>query len=79
MTPTCTTQTVQHTLELTCDKRHTWTTYISRAQATARRKFALLRKLAGIQGGAAETFLKNVYIGTIRSHLEYGSTTLSVS
>ena len=27
--------------------------------------------------GAAETVLKNVYIGTIRPHLEYGSTTLS--
>ena len=36
---------------------------------------ALLKNLAGNQWGAAETVLKNVYIGTIRPHLEYGSTT----
>ena len=34
-----------------------------------RRKLALLRKLAGTQWGAAETVLKNVYIGAIRHTL----------
>ena len=64
-------------LGITFDKRHTWKTHISRAEAKARRKLALLRKLGGTQWGAAETVLRNVYIGTIRPHLEYGSTTLS--
>ena len=73
---------LQHTdsatyLGITFDKRQTWKTHISRAEAKARRKLALLRKLAGTQWGAAETVLRNVYIGTIQPHLEYGSTTLS--
>ena len=73
---------LQHTdsatdLGITFDKRQTWKTHISRAEAKAKRKLALLRKLAGTQWGAAETVLMNVYIGTIRPHLEYGSTTLS--
>ena len=72
---------LQHTdsaiyLGITFDKRQTWKTDISRAEARVRRKLILLRKLAGTQWGAAETVLKNVYIGTIRPHLEYGSTTL---
>ena len=50
-------------------------TSVERAKAKARRKLALLRKLAGTQWGAQETVLRNVYIGTIRPHLEYGSTT----
>ena len=73
MTQSCNTQTVQHTF----DKRQTWKTHISRAEAKARQKLALLSKLAGTQRGAAETVLRNVYIETIRPHLEYGSTTLS--
>ena len=73
---------LQHTdsvtyLDITFDKRQTWKTHISRAEVRARRKLALLRKLAGTQWGAAGTVLRNVYIGTIRPHLEYGSTTLS--
>ena len=73
---------LQHTdsatyLGITFDKRHTWKTHISRSEAKARRKLALLRKLAETQWGAAETGLINLYIGTIRTHLEYGSTTLS--
>ena len=74
MIQSCNTQTVQ----ITFDKRQTWKTHISRAEANARRKLALLRKLAGTQWGAAETVLKRIEdIGTIRPHLEYGSTTLS--
>ena len=73
---------LQHTdsatyLGITFDKRQTWKTHISRAEAKARRKLALLRKLAETQWGAAEIVLRKVYIGTIRPHLEYGSTTLS--
>ena len=73
---------LQHTdsvtyLGITFDKRQTWKTHISGAEAKARRKLALLIKLPGTQWGAAETVLNNVYIGTIRPHLEYGLTTLS--
>ena len=73
---------LQHTdsatyIGITFDKRQTWKTHTSRAEARARRKLAVLRKLAGTQWGTTETMLRNVYIGTIRPHLEYGSTTLS--
>ena len=73
---------LQHTdsttyLGVTFDKRQTWRQHIDGAQAKARRKLELLRKLAGTQWGAAETVLKNVYIGAIRPHLEYGSTTFT--
>ena len=66
-------------LGISFDKRQTWKTHISRAEAKASRNLALLRKLVETQWGYAETVLKNVYIGTIRPHLEYGSTTLSSS
>ena len=73
---------LQHTdsttyLGVTFDKRQTWRNHINSTEAKARRKLALLRKLAGTQWGAAETVLKNVYIGAIRPHLEYGSTTFT--
>ena len=69
---------LQHTdsttyLGVTFDKIQTWIQHIDGAQAKARRKLALLRKLSGTQWGAAETVLKNAYIGAIRPHLEYGS------
>ena len=66
-------------LGITFDKRQTWKTHISGAEAKARRKLALLRKLVGNQWGAEETILKNVYIGTMRPHLDYGSTTVSAT
>ena len=58
---------LQHTdsatyIGITFDKRQPWKTHINRAEAKARRKLALLRKLAGTQWGAAETVLRNVYI-----------------
>ena len=73
---------LQHTdsttyLGVTFDKRQTWRKHIDGAQAKARRKLALLRKLAATQWGAAETVLKNVYIGAILPHLEYGSTSFT--
>ena len=64
-------------LGVTFDRRQTWKPHICNAETKARRKLALLRKLAGTQWGAAEAVLKNVYIGTIRPHLDYGSTTCS--
>ena len=50
---------LQHTdsatyLGITFNKRRTWKTHISRAEAKARCKLTLLRKLAGTQWGAAE-------------------------
>ena len=57
---------------VTFDRRHTWKPHICNAKTKARRKLALLRKLADTQWGAAEVILKNVYIGTIRPHLDYG-------
>ena len=64
-------------LGVTFDRRQTWKPHICNAETKARRKLAPLRKLAGTQWGAAEAVLKNVYIGTIRPHLDYGSTTCS--
>ena len=62
-------------LGITFDRRQTWKPHICNAETKARRKLALLRKPAGTQWVAAEAVLKNVYIGTIRPHLDYGSTT----
>ena len=42
MTQSSNTQTVQHTLELPLTRDDTWKTHISRAEAKARRKLALL-------------------------------------
>ena len=64
-------------LGVTFDRRQTWKPHICNAETKARRKLAFLGKLAGTQWGAAEAVLKNVYIGTIRPHLDYGSTTCS--
>ena len=64
-------------LGITFDKRQTRKTHISKADAKARRKLALLRKLVGTNGVLQTVVLRIVYIGTIRPHLEYGSTTLS--
>ena len=62
---------------VTFDRRQTWKPHICNAKTNPMRKLALLRMLAGTQLGAAEAALKNVYIGTIRLHLDYGSTTRS--
>ena len=69
---------LQHTdsttyLGVTFDIRQTWRNHINSTEAKARRKLALLRKLAGTQWGAAE----ECHIGAIRPHLEYGSTTFT--
>lgn len=60
-------------LGVTYDKKMTWKHHISQAESKARRKLNIMRKLAGTQWGANETILKSVYQGTVRPHLEYGS------
>ncbi|KAK7101835.1 hypothetical protein V1264_020159 [Littorina saxatilis] len=66
-------------LGVTFDRRQTWKPHIAQAETKARRKLAILRKLAGTTWGANEKILKTVYQGTIRPHLEYGSTAWSTS
>ena len=64
----------QHTyLGVTLDKRMTWKQHITSAQAMARRKLNIVRKLAGTKWCANEKILKSVYQGNVRQHLEYGS------
>jgi hypothetical protein len=60
-------------LGVTFDKRLTWKQHIMTAEAKARRKLNIMRKLAGTNWGANEKILKSVYEGNVRSHLEYGS------
>ena len=60
-------------LGVTFDKRLTWKQHVQNAEAKARRKLNIMRKLAGTQWGANEKILKNVYQGSVRPHLEYGS------
>ena len=43
------------------------------AEAKARRKLNIMRKLASTNWGANEKVLKPVYEGNVRPHLEYGS------
>ena len=60
-------------LDVTFDKRMTWKQHITSAEAKARRKMNIMRKLAGTKWGANEKILKSVYQGNVRPHLEYGS------
>ncbi|PVD24865.1 hypothetical protein C0Q70_15354 [Pomacea canaliculata] len=62
-------------LGIAFDKRLTWKQHILDAEAKARRKLNIMRKLAGTHWGANEKILKTVYQGTVRPHLEYGSST----
>jgi len=64
-------------LGVTFDRRMTWKPHIAQAEGKARRKLAILRKLAGTTWGANERILKSIYQGTVRPHLEYGSTAWS--
>jgi len=64
-------------LGVTFDKKMTWKSHITKAEMKARRKLAILRKLAGTTWGANEKTLKTVYQGSVRPHLEYGSTAWS--
>ena len=60
-------------LGVTFDKRQTWKPHLQEAETRARRKLALMRKLAGSTWGADEKTLRTVYEGTVRPHLEYGA------
>ena len=60
-------------LGVTFDKKQTWKPHIQTAETKAKRKLAILRKLAGTTWGANEKTLRTVYEGTIRPHLEYGA------
>jgi hypothetical protein len=60
-------------LGVTFNKRMTWKQHITSAEAKARRKMNIMRKLAGTKWGANEKILKSVYQGNVRPHLEYGS------
>lgn len=60
-------------LGVTFDRRLTWKHHVESAEAKARRKLSIMRKLAGTQWGANEKILKTVYQGAVRPHLEYGS------
>ena len=66
-------------LGVTFDKKQTWKPHIQQAEAKARRKLAILRKLAGTDWGAKTNILKQVYQGAVRPHLEYGSTAWSTT
>ena len=66
-------------LGITFDKRQTWKQHIAKAEAKARRRLAILRKLAGTTWGASEKIPKTVYQGTVRPHLEYGSSAWSTT
>ena len=67
---------MQHTFELpwTRDRRGKHT---SVGLKQSKMQVSLTQKTGWKTGSAAKTVLKNVHIGTIRPHLEYGSTTLS--
>lgn len=66
-------------LGVTFDKRQTWKPHISRIEGTARRKLALMRKLAGTTWGANEQILKTIYQGTVRPTMEYSSAAWSTT
>lgn len=66
-------------LGVTFDKRLTWKSHISKIEGNARRKLAIMRKLAGTTWGANEQILKTVYQGTVRPKLEYSSPTWSTT
>ena len=66
-------------LGVTFDKRLTWKPNIAQVEGKARRKLSIMRKLAGTTWGADEQILKNMYQGTVRPHLEYGSTAWSTT
>ena len=61
-------------LGVTFDKRLTWKTHTLRTEGKARKKLAIMRKLAGTTWGTNEQILMTVYEGSVRPVLEYSST-----
>ena len=61
-------------LGVTFDKRLTWRQQTEKAEARAKVRLALMKKLAGRTWGADTVTLKRLYIGRVRPVLEYGRT-----
>ena len=60
---------------MTFDKRLTWKQQTEKAEARAKVRLALMKKLAGTTWGADTVTLKRLYTGRVRPVLEYGMTT----
>ena len=58
----------------TFDKRLTWRQQTEKAEARAKVRLALMKKLAGTTWGADTVTLKRLYTGRVRPVLEYGMT-----
>ena len=61
-------------LGVTFDKRLTWRQQTEKAEARAKVRLALMKKLAGTTWGADTVTLKRLYTGRVRPVLEYGMT-----
>ena len=61
-------------LGVTFDKRLTWRQQTKKAEARAKVRLALMKKLAGTTWGADTVTLKRLYTGRVRPVLEYGMT-----
>ena len=55
------------------DKRLTWNPHIKEMEKRASRRLSLMKKLAGTKWGANSSILKQVYTGSVRPVMEYGS------
>lgn len=54
------------------DKKLTWANHINETSKIATQKLSLMKKLAGTTWGADLNTLKQLYVGNVRSTLEYG-------
>ena len=61
-------------LGVTFDKRLTWRQQTEKAEARAKVRLTLMKKLAGTTWGADTVTLKRLYTGRVRPVLEYGMT-----
>ena len=61
-------------LGVTFDKRLTWKQQTEKAEARAKVRLAVMKKLAGTTWGADTVTLKRLYTGRVRPVLEYGMT-----
>ncbi|RUS82318.1 hypothetical protein EGW08_009908 [Elysia chlorotica] len=59
-------------LGVTFDKRLTWKEQTEKAEARAKARLAIMKKLSGTQWGANARILKTMYTGRVRPVLEYG-------
>ena len=71
------TQLAEHNptyLGVTFDKRLTWKQQTEKAEARAKERLTLIKKMAGMTWGADTVTLKRLYTGRVRPVLEYGMT-----